>query len=101
MAQSGVGQRSRARSSLPSFTVTATAHLGAHPRSVLDGVLDTLPGARFHEASGDLIYRDAVEAIDPGEAIKLMQDRILAALSKAHLFAVRSEVEAWVTDLEH
>jgi hypothetical protein len=101
MAQSGVGQRSRARSSLPSFTVTATAHVGPQPRPVVDVVLDTLPGAQFHEASGDLIYRDTVEAIDPREAITLVQDHVLDALSKAHLFAVRPEGEAWVTELEH
>jgi hypothetical protein len=101
MAQGGVGHRSRARSLLPSFTVTATAHLGAQPRPVVDVVLDALPGARFQEASGDFIYRDAVEAIEPGEAITLVQDRVLDALRKAHLFAVRSEVETWVTDLEH
>jgi hypothetical protein len=96
-----IGRRSGPKSPMPSFTVTATAHVGALPHRAIDVVLDALPGARFDEASGDLVYRDAVEAIDGREATRLMQERVLLALRKAGLFAVRSELDAWVTELEH
>jgi hypothetical protein len=44
-----VGRRSGAKSPMPSFTATATAHLGAFPHRAIDVVLNALPGARFGE----------------------------------------------------
>jgi hypothetical protein len=101
MGGSRVGGRSLEKSPIPTFTVTAIAHLGVTLHRGMNDVLAALPGARFDETGVTLTYSEAVGAVDASEATRLTRERVLHALRKAGVFAVPSELQIWVTELEH
>jgi hypothetical protein len=101
MGVSRIGGRSLEKSPIPTFTVTAIAHLGVTPHRGMSDVLAALPGGRFDETRVTLAYSEAVGAVDASEATKRVQKRILHVLRESGIFVVPSEIEAWVTELEH